>query len=72
MKKRDEFVRMRKLLERRHIQVALAAKRCSARLIATPTQELRDEMLLKEGEKNGICYSMKVLDKACQMRPEWF
>lgn len=64
---KDEFVRMRKLLTRRHQSAGRRVLKLSAADVRNNTQENRDEKLRKEGEKAGLDYALKVLDRACQM-----
>lgn len=63
---KDELVRMRKLIVRKHLSAGRKAKSLSARVLATPVAEERDEMLRLVGEMRGLCYALKVLDKTCQ------
>lgn len=62
----DTFVRMRKLIARRHINVTRKIKSLSSRIIKVDLREDREEMTKKEGEKAGLCFALKVLDKMCQ------
>lgn len=63
----DQFVRMRKLIARRHMSTTKAIKTLSAKYLKTPHQELLEEQLRKEGEKRGLCFALTVLDRACQL-----
>jgi hypothetical protein len=65
-KEKDGLIRMRKLLSRRHINTANKIKSLSNRLIQYNMQADREEMIRKEGEKIGLCYALKALDKTCQ------
>ena len=67
---KDEFVRLRKFLERRHMFVSRKIKTLSSDLIKCATSELRQELHAAEGERNGLCYALKALDKACQTKME--
>lgn len=66
MKQKDELIRMRKLIVRRHQFAGRKAKSLSSRVAQFDVKEEREEMLRKEGELAGLCYALKVLDKTCQ------
>lgn len=63
---RDSFITMRKIINRKHSQTVVKIKRLSAKLIETPSTEVREELLRCEGEKRGTCFALKVLDRECQ------
>jgi hypothetical protein len=63
---KDTLVRMRKLLTRRHMRAIRKIKSLSSRYLAFNQSQDKEEMLRAEGEKAGLCYALKVLDKACQ------
>lgn len=66
MKPKDEFVRLRKLLEYKHRATDRGVLKLSKDLMLEVVKEKYDEMLRKQGEKRGLCFAMKALDKACQ------
>lgn len=63
---KDNLVRMRKLLTRKHTATIRKIKSISARVISLGLKEDEHEMVKRMGEKEGLCYALKVLDKTCQ------
>lgn len=66
MKEKDELVRIRKLLFRKHKAVITKLKTANARFTRFGLEDDRLEQLKREGEKEGLCYALKTLDKICQ------
>ncbi len=71
MPPKDEFVRLRKLLEYKHRAAERGVLKLSKDLVIDVAKEKYEEMLRKQGEKRGLCFAMKALDKACQTTMEF-
>lgn len=63
---KDELVRLRKLLTRRHQAANRKVLKLSAADVRNENDDSREERLRKEGEKSGLCFALKALDKICQ------
>lgn len=66
-KKEDSLIRIRTILSKKHISLGRAAKKAALKHLKFGFAEDYQEALVKDAEKKGLCFALKVLDKACQV-----